>query len=180
MNFTDSTFLQISGALDAIRNARANYISWLRNTFDGALFHAPFTGANCSGDHAASCNGVLGILSDVGGEDINVRMLWKGMFVEISWQKQCDMSSYFHVKLFPTFKFNEVVDEFSLDNPERLKDAVAEHIEKASGNRPAKKFFVRQKNEKGEYEDLGILTLSEAVKAEFETKRAIMITPVRP
>lgn len=179
MNFTDSTFSQLSSVLDAIRNARANYISWLRNTFDGALFHAPFLHANCSCDHAASCNGVLGILSDTDGEDINVRMLWKGMFVEISWQ-HCAVSSYFHVKLFPTHKFDEVVDEFSLDNPNHLKDAVAEHIETASGNRPAKKFFVRQKNEKGEYEDLGILTLSEAVKAEFETKRAIMITPVRP
>ena len=179
MNFTDSTFLQISGALDAIRNARANYINWLRNTFNGALFHAPFLHANCSCDHAASCNGVLGILSDTDGEDINVRMLWKSMFVEISWQ-HCAVSSYFHVKLFPTHKFDEVVDEFSLDNPNHLKDAVAEHIEKASGNRPAKQFFVRQKTEKGEYEDLGILTLSEAVKAEFETKRAIMITPVHP
>lgn len=179
MNFTDSTFLQISGALDAIRNARANYINWLRNTFNGALFHAPFLHANCSCDHAASCNGVLGILSDTDGEDINVRMLWKSMLVEISWQ-HCAMSSYFHVKLFPTHKFDEVVDEFSLDNPNHLKDAVAEHIEKASGNRPAKKFYVRQKNEKGEYEDLGILTLSETVKAEFETKRAIMITPVHP
>lgn len=179
MNFTDSTFLQISGALDAIRNARANYINWLRNTFDGALFHAPFLHANCSCDHAASCNGVLGILSDTDGEDLNVRMLWKGMFVEISWQ-HCAVSSFFHVKLFPTYKFDEVVDDFELDNPIDLKDAVSEHIEKASGNRPAKKFYVRQKNEKGEYEDLGILTLSEAVKAEFETKRAIMITPVRP
>ena len=179
MNFTEATFSQLSSVLDAIRNARANYISWLRNTFDGALFHAPFLHANCSCDHAASCNGVLGILSDTDGEDINVRMLWKSMFVEISWQ-HCAMSSYFHVKLFPTHKFDEVVDEFSLDNPNHLKDAVSEHIEKASGNRPAKKFFVRQKNEKGEYEDLGILTLSDAVKAEFETKRAIMITPVRP
>ncbi len=179
MNFTEATFFQLSSVLDAIRNARANYISWLRNTFDGALFHAPFLHANCSCDHAASCNGVLGILSDTDGEDINVRMLWKSMFVEISWQ-HCAVSSYFHVKLFPTHKFDEVVDEFSLDNPNHLKDAVAEHIEKATGNRPAKKFFVRQKNEKGEYEDLGILTLSDAVKAEFETKRAIMITPVRP
>lgn len=179
MNFTDSTFFQLSSVLDAIRNARANYISWLRNTFDGALFHAPFLHANCSCDHAASCNGVLGILSDTDGEDINVRMLWKSMFVEISWQ-HCAVSSYFHVKLFPTHKFDEVVDEFSLDNPNHLKAAVSEHIEKATGNRPAKQFFVRQKNEKGEYEDLGILTLSEAVKAEFETKRAIMITPVRP
>lgn len=178
MNFTEATFFQLSSALDAIRNARANYIDWLRNTFNGALFHAPFLHANCSCDHAASCNGVLGILSDVDGEDINVRMLWKGMFVEISWQKQCGMSSFFHVKLFPTFKFDEVVDEFSLDNPARLKDTLAEHIEKALGNRPAKKFYVRQKNEKGEYEDLGILTLSDAVKCEFETKRAIMITPV--
>ena len=179
MNFTEATFSQLSSVLDAIRNARANYISWLRNTFDGALFHAPFLHANCSCDHAASCNGVLGILSDTDGEDINVRMLWKSMFVEISWQ-HCAVSSYFHVKIFPTHKFDEVVDEFSLDNPNHLKDAVSEHIEKASGNRPAKKFFVRQKNEKGEYEDLGILTLSDAVKAEFETKRAIMITPVRP
>lgn len=77
-------------------------------------------------------------------------------------------------------KFDEVVDEFSIDNPNHLKDTLAEHIEKVKGNRPAKQFYVRQKNEKGEYEDLGILTLSEAVKAEFETKRAIMITPVRP
>lgn len=46
--------------------------------------------------------------------------------------------------------------------------------------RPAKKFYVRQKNEKGEYEDLGVLTLSDAVKAEFKTKRAIMLTPVHP
>lgn len=179
MNFTESTFFGMSAALDAIRNARANYINWLRNTFDGALFHAPFTGAKCSCDHAASCNGVLGILSDVDGENMNVRMLWKGMFVELSWQ-HCAMPSFFHVKLFPTYKFDEVVDEFDLDNPDRLKAAVAEHIEKASKNRPAKKFYVRQKNEKGEYEDLGVLTLSDAVKLEFETKRAIMITPVRP
>lgn len=177
MNFTDSTFFQLSSALDAIRNARANYINWLRNTFNGALFHAPFINAHCSSDHAASCNGVLGILSDAEGEDLNVRMLWKGMFVEISWQ-HCAVSSFFLVKLFHTHKFDEVVDEFELDNPIDLKDAVSEHIEKALGNRPAKQFFVRQKNEKGEYEDLGILTLSEAVKAEFETKRAIMITPV--
>lgn len=169
----------MSAALDTIRNARANYINWLRNNFDGALFHAPFLHANCSCDHAASGNGVLGIISDVDGEDVNVRMLWKGMFVEISWQ-HCAVSSYFHVKLFPTYKFDEVVDEFELDNPDRLKAAVAEHIEKASGNCPAKKFYVRQKNEKGEYEDLGVLTLSDAVKLEFETKRAIMITPVRP
>lgn len=177
MNFTDSTFFQLSSALDAIRNARVNYINWLRNTFNGALFHAPFLHANCSCNHAASCNGVLGILSDTDGEDINVRMLWKSMFVEISWQ-HCAVSSYFHVKLFPTHKFDEVVDEFELDNPIDLKDTLTEHIEKVSGNRPAKQFYVRQKNEKGEYEDLGILTLSEAVKAEFETKRAIMITPV--
>lgn len=39
-------------------------------------------------------------------------------------------------------------------------------------------FLVRQKDARGEYVDVGIMTMSEATRLEFETKRAVLLVPL--
>lgn len=160
----------LANALDQLTEARKAFKEWLLGQFPGLVMHRPFDNANCA-------SGAVGVIADVDGNDVYARFAWRGVFIEIMWGL-CASSSYFHVKLFEGKPFESVVDDFECDNPADLPERVRQAVEKLRSSQPAKQFLVRQKNEKGEYEDLGILTLNEACRIEFETKRAVCLTPV--
>lgn len=160
----------LANALDQLSEARKAFKEWLLSQFPGLVMHRPFDNANCA---LAS----IGVISDVDGNDVYARFVWRGVFIEIMWGV-CASSSYYHVRLFEGKPFESVVDDFDCDNPADLPERVRQAVEKLRSNHPAKQFLVRQKNENGEYEDIGILTLREACRIEFETKRAVCLTPV--
>ena len=161
---------KLAKALDLLSEARKGFKDWLLHEFPGLVMHRPFDNTNCA-------SGTLGVLCDVDGNDVVARFVWNGVFIEIIWGV-CATSSYFHVKFYEGKPFESVVDEFECDNPADLPERIRKAVEKLRTSQPAKQFLVRQKNEKGEYEDIGILTLREACRIEFETKRAVCLTPV--
>lgn len=160
----------LGNALDQLSEARKAFKEWLLGQFPGLVMHRPFDTTNCAA-------GTIGVLCDVDGNDVVARFVWRGVFIEIMWGV-CPSSSYFHVKFYEDGPFVSLVDEFECDNPADLPELVKKTVEKLRANKPATQFLVRQKNEKGEYEDLGILTLREACRIEFETKHAVTLTPV--
>ena len=161
---------KLAKALDLLSEARKGFKDLLLHEFPGLVMHRPFDNANC--DPAT-----IGVISGVDGNDVYARFVWRGVSIEIMWAL-CPSSSYFHVRLFEGKPFESVVDDFDCDNPADMPERVRQAVEKLRSTQPAKQFLVRQKNEKGEYEDIGILTLREACRIEFETKRAVCLTPV--
>ena len=161
---------KLAKALDLITEARKGFKDMLNHEFPGLVMHRPFDNTNCA-------SGTLGVLSDVDGNDVVARFVWRGVFIEIMWGV-CATSSYFHVKFYEGKPFESLVYELECDNPADMPERVRQAVEKLRANKPATQFLVRQKNEKGEYEDLGILTLREACRVEFDTKRAVCLTPV--
>ena len=167
---TNDIWTNLGNALDQLSEARKAFKEWLIAQFPGLVMHRPFDNANCA-------PGTIGIICDVDGNDVYARFVWRGVFIEIMWGL-CATSSYYHVRLFEGRPFESVVDDFDCVHPDQLVPQITKAVEKLRSSQPAKQFLVRQKNEKGEYEDIGILTLKEACRIEFETKHAVCLTPV--